>query len=637
MKSDFIEPIRMKKGSETARILKASRDCKPDQYVREFVKNSIQAIQRAKVDDGKISVDVDWPIWDVTNLRPLFFSVIDNGVGLSPSDMNNLLNQLDSSSDLYIPGEENYGVGAKIAALARNKQGILYQSWQNGKGYQCRMLFDEKSDSFGMEKYQLQDGTFDTTLEIEDDFKPEEIGQHGTKVTLYGNAGDLDTFKKPDGIQGGETTWAFQYLNSRFFEIPDNITLKVRCDYNYDIDNATLNEKTKRIRETDKNSRNCRRVIYGHHQTMLKHTLENDEFGKNKLPNHGELALSDAVIYWYILDPERKASFRELITGHTCVVSESEVFQIRTSGRSRSADFGLIFSKKDVVLCIYTDKSKFSQNTARSDIVMNIDGSGAELPWIKWIDEFRSRIPKSLDVFEKKAANKIEPGDSESIKEKIRKFAKFYSMSAYRKSLGGEFMVDDNIFEGSSGHIKEGEGNTNNKSSGRGNIFGSVNDIHTLFTKDKGVEGISSKSLNIPEFRWVSLEKGREEGEMEDRAASYNEHSNIVLGNKDFVGFHDVEKTLLKNYESAHEAAAETIKNTVYEHFQFKLVELVVAALSLKGRRKWSHEDYQNAISPEALTTGVLTKYHSIVEIERLVRTKLNIKKDKENVIKATN
>ena len=114
---------------------------------------------------------------------------------------------------------------------------------------------------------------------------------------------------------------------------------------------------------------------------------------------------------------------------------------------------------------------------------------------------------------------------------------------------------------------------------------------------------------------------------MDDRAAKYDPMANLILGNRDFVMFNDVYQEILKKYQNHHESAAELIKNIVFEHYQFRLTELVVAALALKGRSKWNDAAYAKALSEEALTTGVLVRYQSIIEIERLVRTMLDVKK----------
>lgn len=626
-KMSTFEPIRMKKGAETRRIENQSRDCLPDQFIREFVKNSIQAIKRAKITDGKISVDVDWIHWDLDDNNPTYLAFIDNGIGMSPSDMNDLINQLDSSSGISLPGENNYGVGAKISALVRNKMGIMFQSWQKNIGHQCLMKYNEELDAYGMHRFQLEDGTYSTTPQIENDFKPEEIADHGTKITLMGNKGDIDTCKRPDGVVGGATTWIYQYLNSRFFAIPENITLKVRNEYNFEIESAKFNPKTNRIKEDSDNKRNSRRIVYGHHETMLKHLLEDDDFGEKKLPNHGIVSLSDVSVHWYILNPERKPSYREMISGHTCIINEDEVFQLHSSAKSKAADFGLIFSKKDIALCFYTNET-YSQDSSRRTIVKNIDGSGAEVPWSKWVHEFSDNIPKPLEVFENKAANKIEPGDSESIKEKIKKFAKFYSMSSFKKTYAGDIKVDDTFFETTSGHIRDGSGSVKDKSKSSGHSSGNINDIHNLFIKNSGDNAKQVRSINIPEFVWVSLENGREDGEMDDRAAKYNPMANKILGNRDFVVFNDIYKEILKKYQDHHESAAELIKKIVFEHYQFRLTELVVAALALKGRSKWNDAAYAKALSEEALTTGVLVRYQSIIEIERSVRIMLDVKKN---------
>ena len=95
------------------------QDCAPLQFVRELTQNSIDAIRRAGVADGRIVWDADGAYLQ----RGIFkLSITDNGDGMTGDEMGTYINSLSSAgSTQSFAG--NYGVGAKIAAATRNHHG----------------------------------------------------------------------------------------------------------------------------------------------------------------------------------------------------------------------------------------------------------------------------------------------------------------------------------------------------------------------------------------------------------------------------------------------------------------------------------------------------------------------------------
>ena len=73
---------------------------RPVQYVREFIKNSVEAIQQVKKlrpdYKGKINVDVNWLFFAASGGK-FKISFIDNGIGMTPDEMRENLNQLSKT------------------------------------------------------------------------------------------------------------------------------------------------------------------------------------------------------------------------------------------------------------------------------------------------------------------------------------------------------------------------------------------------------------------------------------------------------------------------------------------------------------------------------------------------------------
>jgi len=166
----------------TKLIQRLGRDCTPTQFVREFTMNSIEAVQRTKK-AGQIYVDVNWDIYERARVHKICF--IDNGDGMTADEMREHLNNLSSSGaeqNIF----ENYGMGAKIAALTRNHAGVIYDSWKDGVGHRIIIKYDENERAYGIARTTSEDGQAHWYLPLSDSEKPKLIVEHGTRVTLMG-------------------------------------------------------------------------------------------------------------------------------------------------------------------------------------------------------------------------------------------------------------------------------------------------------------------------------------------------------------------------------------------------------------------------------------------------------------------
>jgi hypothetical protein len=73
----------------TALIHNLGRDCPPSQYLREFVKNSIEACQRTQNKRSHITIDFNSEVFESEGVYKISFT--DDGDGMSPTEMMSLL------------------------------------------------------------------------------------------------------------------------------------------------------------------------------------------------------------------------------------------------------------------------------------------------------------------------------------------------------------------------------------------------------------------------------------------------------------------------------------------------------------------------------------------------------------------
>jgi hypothetical protein len=565
-------------------LQRLGRDCTPTQFVREFIKNSIEAVQRIENEEKKILIDVNWDYFNQTRRHKISFT--DNGDGMTGQEMLKHLNNLSSSG--HRNEHENYGVGAKISALTRNHEGVEYESWKEGVGSSILLTYDPDAHVYGVQPQVYQGQRYDF-IPIPPDYpKPDFIQDHGTRVTLFGMTKEQDTMLPPDGVRGGRENWIVQYANTRFFELPVGLEIQTRVGY---------------YRDKNNKKHNYTRKIEGQ-KNILDSNCE----------ARGRVNLSDASLHWWIMK-ERQDHARQYTSGHTACINEGEVLNILDGRSNKAPGFGIIFGKEDVVLYIEPG-SKYMQNTARTLLVRE-DGAG--LPWDRWQDEFRSQMPKELEDFvRRRMAGSVQTSHSDSIRDRLKSVAAFLKISRFRKSGLGTFKADpDSMVSSGVGLSGDSSESSGGRRSGMGNAPGSHRANLLADLIDAGVLAEQASPDKFPEVHWISGE-----ADLEDRAATFIPTSNIVKANSDFQGFTDIIEHFSKQYEGL-DGAEEVVADVVKEAFEQQLVEAVAGAMSLKNRPKWSTNDFENAVSEEALTVAVLPRYHVLAFIKRQLSGKL--------------
>ena len=569
------------------------RDCSPTQFVREFFKNADEAIQRVQTQkpsetyNGKILVDVDWPFYKKSGHFKMSFT--DNGDGMTGEDMEKYLNRLSASGHENV--YKNYGMGAKIASLTRNHAGIIYKSWKDGQGTLMFVHYDKDKELFGIQPHLMPDGSSRYTLPITDKEKPEIITEHGTQVTLLGMEEESDTMSVPTpNIRGGRENWLLQYLNTRFYRLSPNVEASARVAY-YKTDETT----------------SYRARFYGQ-----EHTL--DEVSVSK----GKVFLSDASVHWRILKDDRKSHGRLYLTGHTACLNQGELFDIRDGRSNKAPDFGIFIGKEDISLIIEPHKN-YVQNTARTGLVKR---DGDDLPWDKWCDEFREKMPTEIKEFIDDKMEKIsDDSDLDKITSRLRKFSNLFKLTRYKKDPEGKFKVDpDSEFTGKTGGglgLEAERKGGSRKSPGA--VPGLLSGILLDSLDEEGVAASSVKPDVFPDFKWSDTSSHEE---LDDRAAIYYPKDNLIIGNSKFQGFSDIIDHFLKEYPGFENGEA-IISNEVKTGFKQQLIEVVTGALSFKNRQTWSNDHFSTATSPEALSTAVMCRYHLLTEINRNINNKL--------------
>jgi len=512
--SNSFQPTGVNSSGLTALIQNLGRDCTPTQFIREFVKNGFEACQR--VGGGRVEVDFNDAIYASTGHYKITFT--DSGDGMTSDQMVSLLNNLSATGATN--HHKNYGVGAKISALTRNHEGILYESWRDSVGHTAAIRFNEDEDVYGLQGVVHSSGKTEYAPKISNAKRPKIVSEHGTRVTLLGMLPDQDTMLPPEGIGGIRESWIIRYLNTRFFRIPEGVELFGRIGYYRDIANTKHNYLLQVIGQ----------------KAVLDSWAESS----------GELAVTGAKIYWWIMPQGADGHGRELVKGHSALLHEDEIFDISDARSNRLAYFGVIFGRDRVV--IYVEPSNAEQNTSRTGLVRP---DGSPLKWDVWQDEFRQNMPPVLREFLDKLINEnSKDSHSDTIRERLKSLRELFRISRYRRSPTGALLANpDSEMPLGTGHTKSGGQGLSSEKAGKGARPGGLATslLSELVEDDSGVTVDAVSPDPFPQCKW-----SEETESLRDRAAEFLPSDNLIVANKNFQGLRDLITHFSKHHQDKY-------------------------------------------------------------------------------------
>ena len=565
----------------SALIRNLGRDCTPDQYIREFVKNSIEACQRTGLPNRKIVLDYNHGIANKSNIYKLSF--IDNGDGMSLEQMSNLLNNLSASGSTSNE-HVNYGVGAKIASLTRNHFGVHYESWKGGEGHSILIRYNPKFDVFGIQGFPDGKDGITYSRKLDPSSKPAMMDGHGTCVTLFGMTLEQDTMAPPSGMKGDPDSWLLDYLNRRFFTLPEQIELLVRVGYSQDKTNSKLHYLTKATGF----------AAMANEQSQAQ----------------GVLQLDGAKAHWWILKPGA------ILVGQTALINQGEVFDVSDARSNRLAHFGILVGRNRVMILIEPEDAV--QNTARTNLVKK---SGAALSWGAWQDEFRSKIPAQINEFINSLLREnTQVSHKKAITQRLGVLKALFLLGGYKqlkidfqrpeplpvaRSEEEDIDVAMQMTQASSADVKE--------------ALEIKEPEPTTSEKVPEPEELDDEDNYFPQVEWTSEDRSPQ---LAGKAAEYIELTNVVLANRDFKGFADIVQYFTEKYAGTTGVDA-MIVSGANEAIEQALMECVAGALSLRGQPNWTVQQVNIALSPEALTTAVMQRYWMISYVDQIIRSHL--------------
>jgi hypothetical protein len=559
-------------------------ECTDLQGLRELTVNGLDAITaQGEASRGRVVWDMDWMRFDSSGGRLRKLSVIDTGTGMTPEQLRYYINQL-AASGREQSSTGNFGVGAKVAAGSRNPAGLEYRSWHKGQG--SLVCFKRHRDGrWGLEPQHWENGHADFWRPLTEADKPWLLrGQaHGTQVVLLGQHERHDTTRAPEGVSDARRQWITRYLNSRFLRLPDLVEVLVREHHGRD-EPGPLQR------------------IHGERHHVERHAVA-----------AGALQLSDAIVYWWVLDDDAQGRRREAAlwasSGHAAAVFENELHDVLSQtrgGYGRLQDFGIRFGYERVVLHLepQVPAGRLEANTARTLLLLDHE----PLPWSRWGEEFAAAMPEQILRLQERAAGTEGVPRQEAIRGRVSAILPLYRLSRYRpaqspqrsptqpatgdraESEAATPVADRRRATDTQRRTSEAEG-SHDVVSGQPLSDGQVNEDPAI--------------ANLPDVAWISARDGsRAPGDLEDQAARYHLARHELTINADFRAISDLSAHWRRRYQGVPGARL-VIEAQVCEWSEQILVEVVLAARN----SSWNEDQLDALLSPTSFTAALLPRH----------------------------
>lgn len=369
--------------------------CGTYQWAREFLKNSLEAEAQT------IEFGIEWQAVEKNGIYRR--TIADDGLGMDRDELLRFFSTLGSGAKKIGGVHDNFGVGAKIAALPWNPEGLVVVSYKHGKGSMIWILLDPDSGDYELTEFELA-GEKSCVIEPQvvegidwSALRPSWLTEHGTIVVLLGSTEYPDTVLGNPQAAEKDTKGLSVYLNSRFWDL-SRVDIKV-----VELRSDKKSHWPQNVDDKDDSRRPNNRQIFG-----ARYYLTDLKASRAKLGVADVLMLDGARVTaeWYLWDGERPSIHgyaREV--GYIAVRYKGELFHL-TSSKVHFRSFGIIESKVQRNLSIVLEPEIYQATNgrwgvhpdqSRNRLIFTGNGEkGIELPQSDWGLEFAENLPNAI-------------------------------------------------------------------------------------------------------------------------------------------------------------------------------------------------------------------------------------------------
>jgi hypothetical protein len=372
--------------------------CGNYQWAREFLKNSLEA------GATKVEFGIEWQAVEQSGVYRR--TIADNGHGMTSEELRSFFSTLGVGSKKIGGLHENFGVGAKVASLPWNPDGLVVLSYRDGVASMIKIVLDPETNDYELVEFDVGSSltcVIDPTNVILNDgvnwglVAPDWVKEHGTVVVLLGSEDYPDTVIGNAKADEKDIKGLSVYLNTRFWDLSE---VEVRV---VELRSEKKNSWPASASDRDDARRPNNRKIMG-----ARFYLEEVSADKGKLAHHGTLMLDEerVIVDWYLWEGERPAvhSYAKR-PGYVAVRYRDELFEL-SSAKPNFRAFGVIESKVQQNLTIIVEPQLYEPTStpwgvhsdqSRNRLIFTGNGEkGGPLPMSDWGVEFADAMPEAI-------------------------------------------------------------------------------------------------------------------------------------------------------------------------------------------------------------------------------------------------
>jgi Histidine kinase-, DNA gyrase B-, and HSP90-like ATPase len=372
--------------------------CGNYQWAREFVKNSIEAGAK------KVEFGIEW---QAVERHGIYRRIIaDNGTGMTREELLSFFSTLGDGAKRIGGVHDNFGVGAKIASLPWNPEGVVVISYKDCRPSMIYIQLDDDGAEYELREFRSEKGLSHVINPAEVDWgddvnwgtvSPPWARECGTTIVLLGTEQTPDTVLGNPKAGEDDIKGLSVYLNSRFWSpLPTEITV------------AELRSQRKNSWPTGPNDRDDARRPNNRKILGAKYYLTEVSATGGKLDASGIVLIDEGRVraHWYLWEGERPHihSYAKR-PGYIAVKYKDELFEL-TTHKAHFRWFGIADAKVQQNLTIILEPDLFDPqisnwgihpDQSRNRLIFTGNGEkGIGAPFSDWGFDFSDNMPKEI-------------------------------------------------------------------------------------------------------------------------------------------------------------------------------------------------------------------------------------------------
>lgn len=372
--------------------------CGNYQWAREFLKNSLEA------GATKVEFGIEWQTVEKAGVYRRTIS--DNGFGMARDELLTFFSTLGEGAKRIGGVHDNFGVGAKIASLPWNPEGVVVISYKDSRASMIVIQLDDDGAEYELREFRSEKGTTYVINPDEVDWgedvnwgavAPAWAREHGTTIVLLGSEEAPDTVLGNPKAGEKDIKGLSVYLNSRFWDLtkPEVTVVELRSE-------------RKTSWPTGPNDRDDARRPNNRRIAGAKYYLTDVAASNGKLAAASSLLMDEGRVqtHWYLWEGDRPAihSYAKR-PGYIAVKYMDELFEL-SSHKAHFRWFGIADAKVQQNLTIILEPNIFDPQIAmwgvypdqsRNRLVFNGNGEkGVGMPLSDWGFDFSDNMPQEI-------------------------------------------------------------------------------------------------------------------------------------------------------------------------------------------------------------------------------------------------